>query len=434
MGNQSISDGIPNDKWFEENQHRVDAILSIGGVTSEERQFWEERSEDTKKLAQSELIFKPDQKALTSSEQFSKIIIPTAPDFLKLEFGDTDWLVQDLIPVGGSGIIVAKRESFKTWLALYLSQCVTQGLPFWDKFSTHKNKVLYITNDDPTRSFQKRLEIFHFDDKFFIYHPNLPNFSIEQGNGSFESVKRLVTEEKIGLVIVDILRNTHNKDSNTDKDSKLVLDKFKDLREENLNLVLIFLMHPSKEQPLEKRFNRRQSEEAVGSYYWEAAVDTVLSLTKTTEDDVDQVIICVTKNKQSEKKIKQFIGIQRKGEGSVEFIYEEKIPDKLKVAQAKEYIPQILSEKNYTRKEIIDLCIANHICSSRTVEQALKELHLVGEVTHTDSKPHIYSLVKDQAQEDSANRNTIYDLRNAELQIKPNQTELSYIEEDDEKA
>lgn len=364
-------------------------------------------------------------------QQNSTIVIPNALEFLKQEFGDTDWLVEGLIPVGGSGIIVAKRESYKTWLALYTAYCITKGLPLWDRFFTNKHKVLYITNDDPPRNFQKRLDTFSFDDSFFVYHQALPPFSIDQSNGSLESVKKLIKDKEIGLVVVDILRNTHNKDSNTDKDAKLVFDEYKKLREANPSLVLIFLIHPSKEQQLEKRFGKRQSEEAVGSYYWEASVDTVLSLTKTTEDDVDQIVITVTKNKQSEKKIKPFIGIQRKGEGSIEFIYEEKIPDKLKVAEAKEYIQQILSEKTYLRKEIIDLCIADQICKSRNAEQALKELYDEERVTHTESKPHVYSLVvQNQPVNDSANRNTNNDLRNAES-TKSTQTELSYSEEAD---
>ena len=358
----------------------------------------------------------------------STIVIPNALEFLKQEFGDTDWLVEDLIPTGGSTIIVAKRESYKTWLALYLSNCIIQGLSLWDRFPTHKNKVLYITNDDPPRNFQKRLDTFSFDSSFFVYYQGLPPFSIDQSNGSFEAVSKIIKQEEIGLVIVDILRNTHNKDSNTDKDAKLVFDKYKELREANLNLTLLFLIHPSKEQQMEKRFGKRQSEEAVGSYYWEASVDTVLSLIKNTEDEIDQIVITVTKNKQSEKKIKPFIGIQRKGEGSVEFIYEEKIPDKLKVAEAKEYIQQILSAKDYLRKEIIDLCVTDQICKSRTAEQALKELNDEERVTHTDSKPHVYSLVvQSQPINDSANRNTNNDLRNAEPGLT--QAELSYTEE-----
>ncbi len=363
-------------------------------------------------------------------EQQPTIIIPNALEFAEHNFGDVEWLIENLIPIAGSAIIVAKRESFKTWLAIYIAYHVTNGIPLWDRFATQKDKVLYITNDDPPRNFQKRLGTFSFDASFFIYHQGLSPFSIDQDNGSFEAVKRIISQEKIGLIIVDILRNTHNKDSNTDKDAKLVFDRYKELREGNLNLVLIFLIHPSKEQPMEKRFGKRQSEEAVGSYYWEASVDTVLSLTKTTEDEVDQVVITVTKNKQSEKKIKPFIGIQRKGEESVEFIYEEKIPDKLKVAEAKEYIQQILSEKDYLRKEIIDLCVTDQICKSRTAEQALKELNDEERVTHTESKPHTYSLVvQKQPTNDSTNRNTNNDLRNAESDLT--QTELQYTEEAD---
>jgi KaiC/GvpD/RAD55 family RecA-like ATPase len=372
---------------------------------------------------------KAEPKENSDSEPVSNtptIKIPTAPDFLRLNLGDIDWLVEDLIPSGGRALVVAKRESYKTWLALHIAKCITEGLPLWGAIPTHKSKVLYISNDDPARSFQKRLDVFNFNGDLFIYHPALPNFSIEQDNGSFESVKELVEKEEIGMVIVDILRNTHNRDSNTDKDSKIVLEKFKELKENTPNLVIIFLIHPSKEQVFEKRFSRRQSEEAVGSYYWEAAVDTVLSLTKTVEEDVDQVVITVTKNKQSEERIKPFIGIRRKGSGPVEFIYEESVPDKLKIEQANEYILQVLEEKSYTRQQIIELVVASKICGPRLVEEALKGLKAQKLIVHTSTKPHIYSLVIDEPVEDSANRNGIYEVQSAETLTQP---ELLYREE-----
>lgn len=418
---QQTEDGKIKIAKLDEEFPLQDRILAIERMKAEKR-FKKELEE----LEKYEFSSNINQNAI----HIPNIKIPSATDFLKLEFGDTDWLIQDLIPSGGSGIIVAKRESFKTWLALYLSKCVSQGLPLWDIFSTSKSKVLYITNDDPARSFQKRLGLFHFDNYFFIYHPALPDFSIEQSNGSFEAAMSLVAEEKIGLVVVDILRNTHDKDSNTDKDSKLVIGKFKELRRGNQNLSLIFLIHPSKEHLIEKRFGSRQSEEAVGSYYWEAAVDTVISLSKTTEGDLDQVVINITKNKQSEKKIKPFIGIRRRDEGPVEFIYEEKIPDKLKIAQAKEYIIRILTEKERLRQEIIDFCVADQICGDRTAEEALKELFEERQVDHGKTKPHLYWLIQNQPDnEDSANRNSIYDLRNAESPTLPPQIGFTYTEE-----
>ncbi|MBP9759262.1 AAA family ATPase [Candidatus Dojkabacteria bacterium] len=336
-----------------------------------------------------------------------EIKIPTVLEFMNLEFGDNDWLVDNMIPSGGSVIIVAKRESYKTWFALYLSKCITEGSRLWDKFRTHKSSVLYITNDDPPRSFQKRLEQFSFSESFFIYHKNLTDFSIELNNGSFQAVKQLIASKDIGLVIVDILRNTHNKDSNADKDSKLVFDKYKELRESNPNVVLIFVMHPSKEPSIEKGFRRRQSEEAVGSYYWEASVDTVFSLSKRTESDVDKVSIVLTKNKQSEKMIKPFIGIQKKAEGPVEFVFEEQIPDKIKIDEIKEHILQLLTEGNYKRQEIIDLLTKRKISGSRLVEEALKELTNGKLVAHSVSKPHIYTIAKNETINDSAFRTSI---------------------------
>ena len=362
--------------------------------------------------------------------------IPSALEFLNEEFGDIQWLIQDLVPIAGTAIIVAKRESYKTWLALYIAYCITQGLALWDKIETAKTKVLYIANDDPPPSFQSRLRTFSFTEDFFVYHRNLPDFSIDQENGSFASAKATIKDQGIGLLIVDILRNTHNKDSNTDRETKLVLDKYKELRESNPKLVIVFIIHPSKELPPDKRVIRRQSEEAVGSYLWEAGVDTVISLTKSTEDDgTDTVVVNVTKNKQSEKtKPKPFIGIRRKPDQSVEFIFEEHIPDKLKIEAAKEYILELLSNRSYTRKELIDLTVTSGVCGKRFTEEALRKLNDEKQVVHTQTRPHIYSLPQDEPEDETANRNTNNDLRNAESQVEPTQTELSYIEEVNEKA
>ena len=370
----------------------------------------------------------------TSQETIFKI--PSVLEFLNEEFGDIQWLIKDLIPLAGTAIIVAKRESYKTWLALYIAHCITQGLALWNKIETAKTKVLYISNDDPPPSFQSRLRTFSFTGDFFVYHRNLPDFSIDQQNGSFASVKAKIKEQGIGLLIIDILRNTHNRDSNTDRETKLVLDKYKELREANPKLVIVFIIHPSKELPPDKRIMRRQSEEAVGSYLWEAGVDTVISLTKSTEEDgTDTVVVNVTKNKQSEKtKPKPFIGIRRRPDQSVEFIFEEHIPDKLKIEAAKEYILGILSQRRCTRKELIDLTVTAGICGKRLVEEALRELNNEKRVVHTETRPHIYSFPQDEPGDETAGRNSIYDLRNAESSDTPlTQQELSYTEEADEK-
>ena len=328
------------------------------------------------------------------------IHIPNAIEFSQLDFGDIDWVVDDLIPIGGRAIIVARRESYKTWLALYLAECITRGVPLWDRFNTHKLKVLYIANDDPQKNFQSRVKIFNLGSEFFVYHNALPKFTVEKTSDGFEAVKKLIADEGIGLVIVDIVRNTHDRDSNTDKDSKAVLEKFAELRESNPNLTFIFIIHPSKENTFERNYKKRNVEEAVGSYYWEAAVDTVISLIKQTEEDQSDVVqITVTKNKQSDKKFKPFIGITRKFNCPIEFTYGDFIPDKLKIQAAKDAIVQFLIDNGETqRKEIITFLDTNDICKSRIAEIALPELVKEKKIKHTKSRPYKYSLVEDETQ------------------------------------
>ena len=78
---------------------------------------------------------------------------------------------------------------------------------------------------------------------------------------------------------------------------------------------------------------------------------------------------------------------------------------------------------------MIDLTVTAGICSSRLVEDALTELNNEKRIIHTTTKPHIYSLPNNEPIEDSADRNTIYDLRNAE---SPTQAGLNFEEESDE--
>lgn len=327
-------------------------------------------------------------------EHYEEVNIPNAMEFMKQDFGETDWLIDNLIPSGGSAILVAKRESYKTWLALYISECVTHGSALWGKFITNKTNVLYISNDDPAGSFKNRLEHFDFNESLFIYHQALPIFMLEGNNGSFESVHKLVIEKRIGMVIVDILRNTHNRDSNTDKDSMSIMNKFKELRSENVDLVFLFISHPSKENSFEKRFGGRKSEEAVGSYYWEAAVDTVLSLSKDTDSEqTDSVVITVTKNKQSEEKHKPFVGIQKAHNGSIKFVYEEKLPEKFqpKTEIAEEAIIDLVKNTpNILRCDLIDELVSEGICSARTVETILPQMVKDKKLILISKNPHKY--------------------------------------------
>lgn len=328
-----------------------------------------------------------------SLNQQAQITIPNALEFLALDFGDTPWLIENLLPIGGSGIIVAKRESYKTWLALHIAECVTKGLPVWGILKTSPTKVLYISNDDPAGSFRKRLSQFRFDTSLFVYHQSLPSFSVDVDNGSFSTVKGLVAMHQIGLVIVDILRNTHSKDSNNDKEAMEVLNKFKELREVQPELVLLLISHPAKESAFEKRFGSRKSEEAVGSYYWEAAVDTVISLTKTTDaEQTDSVVITVTKDKQSEQKPKPFVGIRRKVNSPVEFINEESLPEKQKLELAKEAILALLeTNPNMITPDIVESIKSEGISGKRNVEEALKNLYDSKKVFRTKKKPYCYN-------------------------------------------
>lgn len=339
------------------------------------------------------------------------IHIPNATEFINQDFGKVGWVIENVLPIEGSLFIVARRGSYKTWLALHISKCITEGLPVFGKFKAEKNSVLYIANDDPVHNFKDRVLTFEFNDQFYIYHGHLPRFSIEGTSGGFEAVKKQISNQNIGVVVVDLLRHTHDRDSNTDKDTKFVFDKFKELREANPSLALIFLSHPTKEHDYERRFGGRKQEEAVGSYLWEGAVDTVISLTKKEDGFSDSVIVTFTKNKQSAKKIIPFVGIKREVDELPEYVYEEATVGLLKSDEAEKFILDSLAKGDIERQVIINGLKTGSICSERTASDILQKLVSEGKISHTISKPHIYRLAQSN---DSANGNSLYMLQDAE--------------------
>lgn len=63
----------------------------------------------------------------------------------------------------------------------------------------------------------------------------------------------------------------------------------------------------------------------------------------------------------------------------------------------------------------------------KLLEEALRELNIEKRVVHTETRPHIYSLLQEELEDETANRNSSNDLRIAETVLT--QIELSYTEE-----
>ncbi len=69
-------------------------------------------------------------------------------DILNADAESFEWVVDSLIPEGAITLLSAPPSHFKTWCALDIARCVSEGIPFLGR-STKQHKVYYIDRENP---------------------------------------------------------------------------------------------------------------------------------------------------------------------------------------------------------------------------------------------------------------------------------------------
>ena len=85
----------------------------------------------------------------------AKLETINAEDLQNRTYEPTPFLVDELIPEG-LHILAGAPKIGKSWLALWLCLCVSQGQPLWN-FATTQGEVLYLSLEDSYRRIQSRL-------------------------------------------------------------------------------------------------------------------------------------------------------------------------------------------------------------------------------------------------------------------------------------
>ena len=85
----------------------------------------------------------------------TKLETITAEDLQNRTYEPTHFLVDELVPEG-LHILAGAPKIGKSWLALWLCLCVSQGQPLWN-FATAQGEVLYLSLEDSFQRIQTRL-------------------------------------------------------------------------------------------------------------------------------------------------------------------------------------------------------------------------------------------------------------------------------------
>ena len=83
----------------------------------------------------------------------TKLETINAEDLQNRTYEPTHFMIDELIPEG-LHILAGAPKIGKSWLALWLCLCVSQGQPLWN-FATAQGEVLYVGTDDQFDEFLK---------------------------------------------------------------------------------------------------------------------------------------------------------------------------------------------------------------------------------------------------------------------------------------
>ena len=151
----------------------------------------------------------------------TKLETINAEDLQNRTYEPTPFLVDELIPEG-LHILAGAPKIGKSWLALWLCLCISQGQPLWN-FATTQGEVLYLSLEDSFQRIQTRLFDLTED------APSTLHFAIMADtlkHGLEQQIEQFLTEHPdTKLVVIDTLQRVRS----TGNDSNLYANDYQDV-------------------------------------------------------------------------------------------------------------------------------------------------------------------------------------------------------------
>ena len=151
----------------------------------------------------------------------TKLETITVEDLQNRTYEPTHFLVDELIPEG-LHILAGAPKIGKSWLALWLCLCVSQGQPLWN-FVTTQGEALYLSLEDSFQRIQTRLFDLTED------APPTLHFAIMADtlkHGLEQQIEQFLTEHPTTkLVVIDTLQHVRG----TGSDSNLYANDYQDI-------------------------------------------------------------------------------------------------------------------------------------------------------------------------------------------------------------
>lgn len=339
---------IPGEKWFEENQAKINGIMGWSG--GEELPALKEETKETEEFNVVE--------AKQPLEEPS--IISSLNSLLAKDFPPVQWLIEKLIPQQGLVALSGLPGSYKSWITQHLALAVATGTPLFGHFETQEGKVLIIDKENQPSLIKQRFNLFGALEGLEIYF--LEREFLIEDEQLVDQISEIVQKLGINLIIIDsLIRIYRGKDENSSNDMAEVFRQLKKFQDTGAS---VLFTHHNRKQSI---FGKNVSAESMrGSSDILASVDCHLAVDKNE----DGIRITQTKLRQ-EMAIAPFKLKLEGDENHVEFKFLGAVEEaKEKVEEAKVDILQTLEEGESCRTDLIERF--KGVYGGKTIDEALK--------------------------------------------------------------
>ncbi|NWF91927.1 MAG: AAA family ATPase [Syntrophaceae bacterium] len=132
----------------------------------------------------------------TNEYHFSLI---QAKDILSVREKETDWIWEEILPIGGLSLVIAKPKVGKTTFAFNLAVAISRGDTFLGK-KTLQATVIYLALEEKRSELQKKLSSLGIADEPLFFHFGPAPID------AMKEVEALIREKEANFLIIDILQ------------------------------------------------------------------------------------------------------------------------------------------------------------------------------------------------------------------------------------
>lgn len=287
---------------------------------------------------------------------------------LTMEFPESRWAIDRLVPHQGITILSGPPGNYKTWLLLLMGISMARGEKFLGQFECPKSSVLIVDEEDHPRLLKERANLLGATNDSPIYFLSQQGVAVDK-EAWIKRILSMCERHSIDTIFFDSLVRIHSGNENDATQMSLVFKEIKKLCQKGKTIILTH--HERKEGLIRSSAQNKMR----GSSDISAAVDSHISVRK--DRDMKGVLVFEQPKLRVDEETPAFEIVVVKEEGKVSFMYSGNHSGEAeKASQIKETILHLLteSEEKLPMMVIVDQVKIAEEVGGKFVQKILKDM------------------------------------------------------------